>query len=208
MKLILDIKMLEYEDLNEITAIHQSAFPESMLNKLGSKAIFRFYKSIFEGPHDIVPLGAWLEEKLIGYSFAGIWDQVERRFVKANLLFLTALVCFRPWLIVYFNFRNRLKLGLRLLKQPKVLTRQKPTLYEKMFGIQSIAVIPKLQGYGIGKRLMVETEKAALKRGHNLIMLTVHNDNLQAIRFYEKMGWEKRQDGKNWEGVMVKRLYE
>jgi len=52
--------------------------------------------------------------------------------------------------------------------------------------ISNIAVLPKLQGKGIGKHLLSHTEKKARDIGFQRIALTVDMDNERAIAFYKQ----------------------
>lgn len=75
------------------------------------------------------------------------------------------------------------------------------------FGILSIAVSNDFQGFGIGKKLMLDAEEEAAKCGYKIMNLTVHPSNENAVRFYEKLKWEKiSRENKAWKGQMVKKL--
>lgn len=46
------------------------------------------------------------------------------------------------------------------------------------------------EGLGIGTRLMTAVEEAALKAGCHRVTLITTNDNLHALKFYQKRGYE------------------
>jgi ribosomal protein S18 acetylase RimI-like enzyme len=53
---------------------------------------------------------------------------------------------------------------------------------------------------------MAESERIALERGFRQMNLSVHPTNTQAVRFYERQGWERvLQDGV-WKGQMRKQI--
>jgi len=56
--------------------------------------------------------------------------------------------------------------------------------------IYHLAVDDSLRKKGIGTRLMQEVEKRLKEKGCIRSYLLVTNENKQAIRFYEKRGWE------------------
>jgi ribosomal protein S18 acetylase RimI-like enzyme len=96
---------------------------------------------------------------------------------------------------------------LDVLGSRPVLQLSQPATHAKSFGVLAIAVDPQHQGTGLGKRLMVEVESIAAKRGFARLHLTVEVDNSRAIAFYQNLGWTKlpASDGA-WRGQMVKSL--
>ena len=54
----------------------------------------------------------------------------------------------------------------------------------------SFAVIPHLQGLGIGTALIAEAEKLAGARGFGIAEIHVEQDNPAAQRLYERLGYE------------------
>jgi ribosomal protein S18 acetylase RimI-like enzyme len=59
-------------------------------------------------------------------------------------------------------------------------------------GLVVIGVDPKYHGNGFGSLLLKEFERLAIEEyGINNLQLTVLANNAQAIRAYEKNGWQK-----------------
>jgi RimJ/RimL family protein N-acetyltransferase len=56
-------------------------------------------------------------------------------------------------------------------------------------GTLGMGVVPEYRSRGIGARLMDQTLKRALATGFVRIELSVHADNLRAVRLYEKAGF-------------------
>ena len=64
------------------------------------------------------------------------------------------------------------------------------SLYSKPgFNILALAVLPQMQGKGIGKTLLKGLEQEAEKRGYNFIRLNSADHRLGAHAFYEKVGY-------------------
>ena len=64
------------------------------------------------------------------------------------------------------------------------------SLYSKPgFNILALAVLPQMQGKGIGKALLEGLEQEAKKRGYNFIRLNSADHRLGAHAFYEKVGY-------------------
>jgi ribosomal protein S18 acetylase RimI-like enzyme len=76
---------------------------------------------------------------------------------------------------------------------------------DKVFSVLVIAVDPTIQHHGIGKMLMQRAEDTAIEHGYTLMHLSVDLENIQAIRFYEKLAWNKDREV-NWRGSMLKPL--
>jgi len=60
---------------------------------------------------------------------------------------------------------------------------------EKFF-ISSLYVLPELQGYGIGKKLLVKAEEIAAKLKYEKVWLGVMKDNVKALEWYKKIGFQ------------------
>ena len=56
--------------------------------------------------------------------------------------------------------------------------------------IYSLAVLEQLRGKGVGQQLLKEAEKEALRRGCTRLRLEVRQENLPAIRLYERLGFQ------------------
>jgi ribosomal protein S18 acetylase RimI-like enzyme len=105
-------------------------------------------------------------------------------------------------------FLNRIFSGVRILKK-FYKTGKKSGAHktkEPSFGILSIAVASDRQKLGIGQILMKDAENEACRCGYRQMHLTVSTENEKAIRFYEKLGWEKRLSDGAWKGSMTKTL--
>jgi GNAT superfamily N-acetyltransferase len=50
---------------------------------------------------------------------------------------------------------------------------------------------------------MASAAELASARGFARMHLTVQTENHRAIRFYEKLGWDRVADGDAWEGAMA-----
>jgi ribosomal protein S18 acetylase RimI-like enzyme len=207
------LRALKSADLPAVARVHAAAFPESALTKLGIECVRRYYDWQLNGPHDVLALGAFRGEQLAGFCFGGLFRGATSGFLKRNRLYLSWRVVTHPWLAANPMFRDRLVVGTRVLKRMALRngkhsdpakTERAPAL--RSFGILSIAVDPKHQGFGLGKVLMNKSEAEARVQGFNAMDLTVHTDNEQAIAFYEGLEWRKIQQNGVWQGLMRKSL--
>ncbi len=60
--------------------------------------------------------------------------------------------------------------------------------------IRSMAVLPSAQGLGLGRELLEAVEKHAIENGFERLFLYTTNFSLDAIRLYEKSGFERGRD--------------
>ena len=179
------------------------------MTSLGHEALRRYYQWLLEGPHRSVVLGACEHDRLVGYSFGGIFNGALTGFLRANYGYLAWRVATHPWLVTNPLFRDNIALALRLLRVRRTLpsSTPKPESEPPPYGILSIAVDPSHHGGGVGRALMVRNEEVARAAGFATMVLTVAPTNTKAIRFYERGGWEKLLDNGVWnKGVMIKRL--
>jgi ribosomal protein S18 acetylase RimI-like enzyme len=206
------VRQLTESDLQSVTLVHAAAFPDSALTKLGAESVRRYYEWQLLGPHEVVALGAFVDNDLSGFCFGGLFKGSTSGFVSKNRVYLSWRVLTHPWLAANPMFRERLIIATRILKRfakPKPSrsrTRPPARSANKSFGILSIAVDPQCQGLGLGRVLMEESESVARQRGFNQMDLTVHPNNHKAVHFYEGRGWEKESQRGVWQGLMRKSL--
>ncbi len=62
----------------------------------------------------------------------------------------------------------------------------------KSIKIMGLAVIPELQGKGIGKKLILEALEFAVRKGKEVVYLLVAMENSIAIRMYEEFGFRRK----------------
>src|SRR4030065_1066134 len=58
----------------------------------------------------------------------------------------------------------------------------------KRFYISSLYVLPGFQGYGIGKKLLLNAEEVATNLKHDKVWLGVMKDNLKTLEWYRRIG--------------------
>lgn len=206
------IRNVEPSELKEVWQVHRAAFPNSALTALGAEAVCRYYAWLIDGPHDAEFKGVWGSGELDGFIVAGRFRGALTGFVRNNRLFLTARVAARPWSLFNVEFRKRVHIALHTIRRP---WRRRQTshslspivdLAQRQYGVLSIAVHPRAWGTGVADALMESADQGALDRNIGLISLTVHPDNLRAIRFYERLGWLRLARDGVWEGKMIKHL--
>jgi ribosomal protein S18 acetylase RimI-like enzyme len=201
------IRAIERADLGEVARVHLAAFPKSALGELGHEAVRRNYLWLLEGPHECLALGAFDGPRLVGFCFGGKFNGALTGFLHANRWYLAKHVITHPWLLAGALVRDRVRTAVKLLaarKRPAPPAPARPRSYS----ILAIAVDPAVQGTGAGKLLMRDHEVHARGASYPQMHLCVAPTNAQAIRFYERLGWEKSIADGAWahNGLMTKQL--
>jgi ribosomal protein S18 acetylase RimI-like enzyme len=101
----------------------------------------------------------------------------------------------RPWNDAEKDIERKLKVQRELFLVGKIDARIVATVmggYDGHRGwVNYLAVDPSHQRQGIGRAIMDEIERRLLSLGAPKINLQIRDDNLEAIDFYERVGFEK-----------------
>jgi ribosomal protein S18 acetylase RimI-like enzyme len=213
-----EIRPLTTGDLNAIAPVHLAAFPKSAMSSLGEEAVRRYYLWQLTGPHKVTALIANANSRCAGFVVGGSFCGATSGFIWANRAYLAWRVLTHPWLLKNPLFRQRLRLSANIVRWVRRQKRkeaaaaasgvpQSPAIRRtKTFSILSLAVHPTAQGAGVGRRLMQDMETIGLAGGFDVMYLSVSPENEQAVRFYERLGWQRAPRDGSWTGDMVKHL--
>jgi ribosomal protein S18 acetylase RimI-like enzyme len=204
-----EIVALAVADLDRVADIHLASFPSSFLSMLGRGAVRRYYDWQLNGPHDVVALASCHEGRMVGYCFGGLFRGALAGFLKVNRAYLAWRVVSHPWVLSHPAVRGRWSLRrLSRLIRPSahVAAPQCGEGKPRPFGVLAIAVEPAARQLGLGKGMMIACESAARRGGFEQMVLTVHPENVGAVRFYERLGWSRHGAVESWSGSMRKEL--
>lgn len=191
------VGLLMRHHIDAVTAVHCAAFPSSIFTRMGRGTVARYYDWQLTGPHDCAALGAWVGDELVGFCFGGVFRGAMSGFLGRNRTYLAFVFCLRPWLILEPLVREQIVGQLRQLRGRRVETAAASNSARTdgasgpSFGILSIAVAPSGRRRGIGRKLMAESEEVATKKGFRRMHLSVRAGNVEAVQFYEQLGWTK-----------------
>ena len=206
----IQINKLDYSSLYEVSEIHLASFRNSALSKLGKEVVLRYYQRQLKDSSKLHAIGAYMDGKMIGYCFGGIFGGAVSDYLYKNKAFLIKQLLLRPWLLLSPTYFRKVLGGLLALinftrnKNRAIAGQAAPEPND--FWILSIASSPKARGLGVGKRLMEYSEEYARNQDFKKMFLTVNPKNTNAIRFYEHIGWVKDANTQNWQGRMKKDL--
>lgn len=178
----MNIRKATLYDVNAIVEIHINAFKGFFLTSLG-RDFLKFYYTCFVKNGETVTMVA--EENKIIYGFSAATTKCKGfngRLIKENF-FLFGLLTFK------MLFRSPKSL-LRLIRN---LTKKGDGVIDKedYAELYSIGVSRNVQGKGIGKKILIETEKELKTMGVERVSLTTdYFNNEQAVGFYHSVGYK------------------
>ena len=84
------LQNLDRQSIQGMASLHRSAFPGSLLSRLGSGVVSRYYVWQLEGPHDIDAAGIFRDGELSAFCIGGVFRGAMSGFIRKNL---TVLAC-------------------------------------------------------------------------------------------------------------------
>lgn len=174
-------KKVNTSKYHEIAKVHLNSFEDFFLTSLGEGFLKAYYKACLKNERAIAICALNGQEEIVGF---GIGTSLSKDFHK---------------MLLKNNFFDFFGQALRLaLSRPSALFRLAQNLSKKSTDnddgnyaeLLSIAVLPKMGNLGVGKGLIGEFEREALKRKCKKIALTTDSkNNSKVIKFYENMGY-------------------
>lgn len=174
-------------DLGLIQRVHQAAFPDFFLSRMGAPFLRAYYETVLNYRRGRIFV-AWQDDQLVG--FVGVFiDPMEfcRAMAAARWRFLLPTlrgVLRRPQLLTRVLFNRT-----RVLNRAPVAGVPSPCQCE----LASIAVSPQAGQRGIGRLLMEAARGFAHQEQARQIVLTTDAEGNDAVnRFYLKLGYTFR----------------
>lgn len=179
--------MVEYrhaniQDLSQIAQIHKEQFPTHYLGSFSIILLKRFYSNLLRD--DIIFIVASVDDSVLGFVLGGdlkIINGYLNEFIKKNVLRGICESAIRPktW---KKSFRKFWSFFSKKVEDPDNLDNK------EKYTLLSIATCKLAQGKGVGSGLVSFFDES-LKMLGNRYYLSVHDSNINAIRFYQKNGF-------------------
>lgn len=184
--IMIAIRKATRNDIEAIVRVHEAAFPDFFLTKLGTSFLRLYYNSVMNHK-DGVLLACKMDGILIGLCAGTVLSAgFNSKLIKANII----------------------KFGIESMKilftKPKALIHLIKNMSKEDSSagddgnyaeLLSIAVDPKVQRSGAGKAMLLELEKLIKEKGGERLSLTTdYEDNEKAIGFYKSLGYEPWYD--------------
>jgi hypothetical protein len=95
----ISILPLSLQHIRAISAVHLAAFPNRALSCLGKKAVAGYYETLINNPNFNLSIGAFEEQKLLGYLIGGEVKGVMRSYLRKYAAYLFLHVVTHPWVL-------------------------------------------------------------------------------------------------------------
>lgn len=182
----MEVREVLKEDIDQVVEVHKASFQGFFLTELGDHFLKVYYDCVRKDSKGVL-LGFYENGQLYGFAAATTLSRgFNKHLIKKNmavfsLIGVRLLLTKIPALIRLFkNFSKRDS------------TYKDTGEYAELL---SIGVSAKVQGKGIGKKLLIELEKVMKAKGCQKLSLTTdYKNNEKAIGFYNSLGYSKLYD--------------
>lgn len=192
------IREVAANDLPAVARVHIAAFPGSLLTRLGSEIVSRYYAWQLSDANDAAAVVADEESELLGFAVGGMFRDSLNGFYRANLPLIKSAVLRRPWLVLdplLWSRWNLLRTSLRRSSQRKAaqaaaaVAGAATTPRRRRYVILSVATHPAHRRRGVAGKLISFHEARANDLGIEQLWLSVNPQNEAAQAFYRSRGW-------------------
>ena len=196
------------QSLPRIALCHCKAFPRSLASALGPAYVVTMLKwYLLSDKRFLFYIEEPATNRVIGYCGGMVQDGTalmgsSSGMAQESFWAAARALALRPWVFFHPELRNKyrfiwrnilVKLGIKKLKPKTGVGFNGPEdRKEPEAGLVVIGVDPAFQGLGYGAQLLQAFERHCMEvYGISKFHLTVRAANNQAIRAYERNGWEK-----------------
>jgi hypothetical protein len=175
------VKKLSVNEVEAVAKLHQKAFSNFFLTKLGYKFLVEFYKSILNNS-DSINIGLFDNESLIGFAVGSKRDKSFYKNVLKNNFIKLGFSAFLPLISNPINI-------VRLLTSFTSISKSNVDNVDNAV-LLSICIDPNCGSKGYGKILLKEFEKIAFEYSNIITLTTDAEDNDYVKSFYVKNEYE------------------
>ena len=168
----MEIVTLNKSHISEISKLHEDIFKDSVFCKFGLKFIEKFFYKLTNFNWGFVLIDKYKNVK--GYILA-----TEKKISIIDILDFSDLLIFFKNLIFDLKVINKFFITLKNY----FFLRDKRNFYkENMVEISHFGIVQDFRSKGLGRKLIDQFEKEALRKKHNTIKTITHNSKL--VNFY------------------------
>jgi ribosomal protein S18 acetylase RimI-like enzyme len=180
-EIIIVIRRMKASDVDQVVAIHLLSFDGFFLSFLGPRFLKLYYSIICSVTESICYVYLDARDEIIGFI---VGTSNPREYYSRLLK--------KHWVKFAFLSINS------IIKKPTIVRRIARAILHPsnnpsgndIVGLFSIAILPDLQGTGIGKKLVIAFLEEAKIRGCEKVFLTSDRDNNETVNsFYLKLGF-------------------
>ena len=182
----MEIKIVKKEEIDQVVTIHNKAFKDFFLTKLGDKFLWTYYYTVSHNKKGIL-IGCFEDNKLLGFSCATTLSKgFYKELITENIL-----------IYGFFAFKLFFTRPLSLLRLVKNISKKNKEVIDdgSYAEFLSAGVDPIMQGKGIGKKLFLDMEKRIkLEKIDKLSLTTDYHDNVIALNMYKTLDYKVMYD--------------
>ena len=196
------------DDLDNLVNCHKSAFPKSLSSLLGEKYIKKMLEWYITSNRGVI-FHIKKDNFIVGYC-AGVITNFKNQLGASSSInqytfnYILMSLLTKPWLLFHQDIKKKIPYILKAILIKFKITNKgvgskynKKAIFEPYLGLISIGVNSNYQGQGYGSTLLDEFESRAIKKYQvNKIILSVNNNNHQAIKSYLNNNWQVESVGK------------
>jgi len=192
---VIVIQESKSEDTKDISNIYLEAFPSATRSLLGLKTSEEYFKRVLQ--HNSYSLiTASLNNEILGFVvfIDNLFETVGRRWILKHWSELVMFVLKHPIYVL-----DRLIYRIRALILQKI-SFSRPSVVSDLKGgscIDVIAVKKSARGLGVGTSLIMHCIHIAKEKKIDFVNLAVEEENSEAIRLYESIGFKQISYDKN-----------
>jgi ribosomal protein S18 acetylase RimI-like enzyme len=193
------VRRMRLDDVAGAALLHRIAFPDYFLTHMGLGFLERFYSEFVDRSMNY-GFVAICDEKVIG-SVVGtvdsgtLFSQFYRRHFLSLALVLAGRVIVDPYIrrnLVSRMAHVRQALSSRFARRRRTSPAIDPPAENQVPArLLSIGVHPEKRGSGLAEQLVDRYCEALWQDGQERVGLSVRSENLRAIAFYERTGWQR-----------------
>jgi ribosomal protein S18 acetylase RimI-like enzyme len=178
----LHIRKIEKSDIPALVKVHEESFKNFFLTELGSAFLANFYWTLSRHSNGVLT-GIFEGEQLIGFAAA---TRLSSGFYKKLIMSFPFIYGFETLKLVFKNIRALKRLIQNLTKKNDNI--QDDGQYAELL---SIAVLPSKQGFGAGKKLLLDLENRLINEGVSRLALTTDKfENEKTVSFYQGLQYK------------------
>lgn len=185
----MEIRQANRSDLKKIVSLHIECFKDSFSSQIGNNLLEAYYREFFDKVPELF-LVAVDNSRVIGMCMGYYCEdnRYSKQFLQHNFIRLgikcIELVCKRNKQML--KKINDIKKG----TSEKTIIKDENDIPDNCGDILSICVDQEYRGSGIAHKLVESYHNVLKNNNRDVCFLSVRQNNLRAIAFYEKCGYE------------------
>lgn len=178
----MNFRIAQFSDIDDIVKFHKKNFENYYLTNLGEKILNKYYSFFIKNKNNFCNI-CEIDDKIVAISlYIRGYDEQMSQFYLENKIILSKAV-----LINLFSL-NKVIIKGTTGRLSNIFNKETPSNLPETT-LLSLATDSDYQSKGIGRLLIIDSEKIMVRRGVNNYYLSVLPQNEGAIKFYKNNGF-------------------